>query len=191
MSRLTRSSLVVAGLLACVLTIRALASGISDGSGPGDSGSGGSGTPPAQPGSIAASTSAYYGPFKCFGARAVVFYVTTGDADSLSTATVELSDDGVKYYAVSAAVGANGVVTLRNLASKSINGRIGTATYEPVTDGSAVKAHGPFITDRYIKLKLTALGNQVDGVAVKPIIVYENTTSEEIEAAVYSWTLPS
>lgn len=166
----------------------AFAGGVTDPSGPPPDGGGGA--PPAQPGTIAGSASAYYGPVKCFGARGVVFFVTTTDADSLASATVEVSDDNIKYYAVSSAVGGNGTVSTVNLANKSINGRVARVTYFPTIDASAAKPWSSFITDRYIKLKLTANGNQIDGVAVHPVVISETWTPEDMLNAVYSWTLP-
>ncbi len=182
---------LLAAAFACVFALNAFAGGITEPGGGSGGGGAGDGNPPipVQPGTIDSASVAYYGPVRCFGARAVVFYITTTDNDSLASASIEFSDDNIKWYATSAAVGGNGTTTTVQLANKSINGRVGRVTYTPTVDGSAAKAGMTFLTDRWVKLKLTANGAAVSGVAVHPIVVYETWRAEEIDSAVYTWGL--
>lgn len=139
---------------------------------------------PTQPGTIDSAGTKYYGPVRSFGARVIVFYITTADNDSLSVPAFEYSDDNLKYYSGAG----EGTILSYSVDSKNINGRVSRIVIAPADQGSLGQQMS-FLTSRYIKLKITALGAAVAGVAVKPIIVYDAAVVPFLDQ-VYDWTLP-
>jgi|ERR1043166_5220102 hypothetical protein len=163
-----------------------------------------SGTPaaPSQPGTVD-SISVYYGPIECFGAQAVVAFITTTDADSFQTATFEVSDDSTRWVAPSYISG-EGYQALNVAGSgpgsaspdnhKMLNGRVGHIILLPssTSDPTGSIFSVPRILDKYCKVKLQSYGQHpINGVSVRVIMLYGNETHDEIRRAVYTWQLPS
>jgi len=145
---------------------------------------------PTQPGTIDSAGTFRYGPIACFGARAVVFYITTTDNDSLAAASIETSDDNLKYYAACGNVDC-AIALTHNLVNKQINGRVSRLTVLPAPDGSTNGGWVTFFTDRFMKLKLTANGAAIAGVSVRPVVIYGEIRSADDVRNVYDWSLPS
>jgi hypothetical protein len=144
----------------------------------------------SDPGTIGSSATAYYGPVRSFGAKKIIFFITTADNDSLATLDFEASDDNIKWYAssdVPLVYGSEGTP----VSGKNLNGRISQYVISAGTSYTApgVQPAPDFITARYIKLKLVANGAAISGVAVRTIIVRAPEADGYFDA-VYSWTTP-